>query len=40
MQDISITADKVLNSFVYGSPFSVIICRIYKLSKMVGLLMA
>ena len=33
MQNISLTANKVLNSLMYGMPFSVIICRSYKLLK-------
>jgi len=40
IQDISITANKVLNSLIYGSHFCVIIYTSYKLSKMVIFFMA
>jgi len=40
MQHISIISDKVLNALVYGSPFCVIIYTNYRLSNMVGFIMA
>jgi len=36
MKNTFLTADKVLNSLVYGSPFCVIIYTSYKLSNTVG----
>jgi len=38
MQHISTTSDKVLNTFVYGSPFCLTKCMSYRLSNMVGFL--
>jgi len=38
MQDTSLTSDEVLNSYMYGSPFCVIVYMSYKLSKMVQFL--
>ena len=35
MQDSTLTSDKVLNTWIYGSPFCIIVYRSYKLSKKV-----
>jgi len=38
MQDSTLTSHKVLNTFMYGSPFCIIIYRSYKVSNMLPFL--